>query len=192
MSATIIVEDGGGSNPNANSYVSIADADAFFLTSISNAQWDAASADLKTRVLLTATRILENSVEWAGFKANLSQPLQWPRVLARDPNQYGGAYYRRPDTYLAQYFDPTKIHKDLKNAFCEFARFILAGNNAADDRTADAPGKGVSKFEIFEGIKVEFDKKDQRPIVPDVVSFLLSDFGQVRSSKSGNARVSRV
>lgn len=192
MSATIIVESGSGDNTAANSYVTLAEANTYFQTALVHADWDAAADDLKTRVLLTSTRMLDNCVEWSGFKANISQPLQWPRVLSRDPNQYGGAYYRRPDTYLAQYWDSTKIPQGIKDAFCEFSNFILQSNNAGDNRLADAPGKGIDAFEIFEGIKIKFSKADQRPIVPDAVTFMLVNYGAVRSARGGNAKVTRA
>lgn len=192
MSAPIIVESGSGSDTSVNSYISLADANTYFAAAVVHADWDAATDDLKTRLILTAVKILDSCVEFNGFKANILQPLQWPRVEARDPNQYGGAYYRRPDTYLAQYFDSTTVPKGIKDATCEMARFLLQAQNASDDRTADAPGKGIEEFEIFQGLKVKFSKADQRPIIPDALNMMLSDFGVVKSNRAGNARVSRA
>ncbi len=192
MSATLIIEDGSGSNPEANSYSDVAYADAYFLAALIHADWDAASSDLKIRALITATRVIDTIVEFKGFKATLNQPLQWPRILSRDQNQYGGAYYQRPDSYLAQYYDSATVPKGVKDAVCDFAQVLITGNNNSDNRTDDAPGKGIGEFEIYQGIKVKFDKKDQRPIIPDSIAFGLLDFGAVRSSHSGNARVERT
>lgn len=72
---------------NANSFVSAADADAYFTDAIHAADWTAANSTTKDQALVTATRILDRQ-QWKGTKVSTSQPLTWPRdgVTDREGN----------------------------------------------------------------------------------------------------------
>ena len=188
MPATIVVEDGTG-RADANSYVSLAEANAFFETVPATNTWGAQTDDQKTRLCIAATRMLDACFSWNGFKINATQAVQWPRNLARDPNQYAGIFYRNPNTFLGQYYDPAKVPAKIKEATCQL---ILGLLDPTDDRTADRPGIGIDSFEIYEGVKVKFDSRYSRPVIPDFVSTMLLDFGSVRGTGSGNVRVGRA
>lgn len=62
------------------SYLSAADADAYFLTSFSNAEWAALTPAEKDVALIQATSWLEQLC-WKGEKCSDAQPLQWPRTI---------------------------------------------------------------------------------------------------------------
>lgn len=191
MAATLIVEDGSGLT-NSNAYLCVAEADAFFANHLQNAQWLAVTdADFKARLIITSSRIIDNCVDYKGWKAVIGQAMQWPRILARDENRFGGIFWLSPDSYLSQYFDPTQVPAVLKEAVCEMARFLLAGQLSSDDRMADAPGVGIDSFEIYEGIKVKFNSKSLRPIVPEFVNDILQQFGDVRGTGITFARMQR-
>lgn len=191
MSATITVGTGAGES-TANSYCSLVEAENFFATILDHAQWDAASTDTKNRLLITATRLIDGNFDFKGFKGFVTQALQWPRILARDANEYGGAYFLRAGISLGQYFDSTTIPPELKNAVCEYARFLLAANLDSDDRMSDPAGTGISSLEIYQGIKIAFDKGSARPVLPSSVSTMLMGFGSVRGGSMGSMRVARV
>lgn len=187
MPATIIVEDGTG-KADANSYVTLAEANAFFDTVPQVNTWGAQTDDQKTRLCLAATRMVDGCFVFNGYNSTLTQALQWPRFLARNSNQYAGAYFRNPNTFLGQYYDPQKVPALIKQITCEIVKSIL---DASDDRTADAPGTGIESFEVYEGVKVKFDTKARRPVIPDYVSTLALDLGYVRGGASGNVRIGR-
>jgi len=67
--------------PDANGYISPADADAFFATSFASAQWAALTAAEKQTAITEASRALEQ-VTWWGERCSTTQAWQWPRKLA--------------------------------------------------------------------------------------------------------------
>ena len=64
-----------------NSYCSLAEAEAFHSASPFGAGWAAerVTDDERTRALLAATRLLDETIVWAGTPARTSQARQWPR-----------------------------------------------------------------------------------------------------------------
>ena len=86
-------EDGTGVT-GANSYVSIAEADTYWLTDRNNdATWIASYTAQKQEVLIKATEYLDASVRslkggWVGTKKTQDQGLDWPRYDATDENGF--------------------------------------------------------------------------------------------------------
>ncbi|MDB4378625.1 hypothetical protein N9Z41_02525 [bacterium] len=66
---------------NTNSYVTIAEADAYFETRIDSAEWESANDDIKEQALVTATQLIDNR-PWIGAAVSSSQALAWPRKEA--------------------------------------------------------------------------------------------------------------
>lgn len=71
---------------NTNSYVTIADADAYFTTRIDADEWISAADELKEQALVTATQLIDDR-PWVGAAVSSSQALAWPRkdVIYYDP-----------------------------------------------------------------------------------------------------------
>ena len=64
---------------SANSYVSVADADAYFANLLSFDQWDGlGDEDTKARALITATAALDQLTFW-GDAVTTTQALRFPR-----------------------------------------------------------------------------------------------------------------
>lgn len=61
-----------------NSYVTVAEADAYFENRLDAAAWNTADDDMKTQALITAVTILDN-MNWAGVAVSESQSLAFPR-----------------------------------------------------------------------------------------------------------------
>lgn len=83
MAATIDATVGGST---ANSYVTLAEADAFFEEQPLSTAWDDATDDQKNRALIAATRRLDQEVyvgspasPLTGTSGGTTQALQWPR-----------------------------------------------------------------------------------------------------------------
>lgn len=114
---TIIVEDGSGLS-NSVSYVSAADATAYFLAR-GNATWAALSDAVKEECLVRATDFMVERyrLKWKGRRFSLTQALDWPRVgvTIEDPN---GSY---PQAYGLFEISYTTVPTEVKNACAELA-----------------------------------------------------------------------
>jgi len=66
------------SSASANSYVTLAEADAYFETVPSSSTWTDKSTDAKNRALISATRWID-SLNFLGDRCDEDQALKWPR-----------------------------------------------------------------------------------------------------------------
>lgn len=110
----LIVEDG-TIVANANSYVSVADADAYLANSLNYATWDGLSDDEKERLLIAATRWLDQRTKWSGTRIGAEQKLRWPRSGAYDCD----------DLPMAE----DAVPQAVRDAVCELACFIATPEN---------------------------------------------------------------
>lgn len=187
MPVAITVEDGTGLE-NSNSYVTLAEANTYFDSHPQNAGWSGlASDDLRNRYLVTAARVLDSCFEFNGFKVNQSQAMQWPRQGAVDRNSGNTGQRVSRSTIQDGYFPDDEVPQGVKDAQCEMARFLIAGN-----RMDDAPGTGIREFELTGSIRVAFEKGQLQNIVPDFVVNMLRNFGSFMSSRSGSVKLSRA
>lgn len=95
---------------NANSYVSVSDADTYFAARYGADDWSALSPTQKESLLITATRIIDN-LNFGGVKETAAQALEWPRLYVYD---------RRGDTIAT-----TSYPVHLTNAVLEQALVLL-------------------------------------------------------------------
>jgi hypothetical protein len=156
--------------PTANVYVTLAEADAFHEASLYGARWRGATVDEKRRALLTATRLLDEHIVWAGLPASTTQALAWPRTGVLDVQ--GGA--------LSTSVVPTRV----QHATAELARQLLA-----EDRTADSEiaAKGLTSLTVG-AISMSFDGVGgtTKPI-PDAVAALVAPWGAVQMAGGNRA-----
>lgn len=82
--ATIDATAGG---PQANCYLTLARADAYFADGLEDLRWDAFTSDEKTRALIAATTQLEGMRLWGG-PDTASQALHFPRAEDDCPAEY--------------------------------------------------------------------------------------------------------
>ena len=80
----LTVEDGTGL-VGADAYISVANADTYFLAS-ANATWAAATVPAKEVAIVKATRYMEKrfGTKWKGLIASSEQALGWPRRYVYD------------------------------------------------------------------------------------------------------------
>ena len=80
----LTVEDGTGL-VGADAYISVVNADTYFLAS-ANATWAAAAAPAKEVAIIKATRYIEKrfGTKWKGLIASSEQALGWPRRYVYD------------------------------------------------------------------------------------------------------------
>jgi hypothetical protein len=174
MPATLDTTIGGESS---NGYCTIAQADAYhdeLLSSVSDV-WAALSDDDKTRMLITATRLLDEHVEWVATPTTFTQRLAWPRagITTRQGNIV--ALDELPDA--------------LVQATAEFARQLSVTDRAADPALANVGLKALKAGPI----ELEFSGTQEAKVVPDAVWSLISLWAiQVDERTDGVSKVMRT
>nr|BDD45291.1 hypothetical protein 13 [bacterium] len=106
----IVIEDGTGVS-NANSYVSEAEADAYF-TARNNTTWASKTQAEKEAALIYATVYLDGHYYWVGHIANESQSLGWARTWAYDSE--------------GREIPSNIVPQRVKDACCELALYALS------------------------------------------------------------------
>ena len=158
MALVLVIEDGTGRS-DANSYASVADADAYHEAHLYATAWTGASTPNKEKALAMATRLVDGEFVFHGARRTTAQALQWPREGC--PDMDGG-------DVLAS----NAVPKGVVVATCELARELLVL-----DRTTAPPGEGISVQTNADQSQVVYSKKDRRQILTAVVMSLLCRFG---------------
>lgn len=138
---TITVEDG-TVVPNADSYVTVAEADAVLVEDIAldSAAWNALDEENKEEFLKVATRFLERRFRWYGLPTVSGQSLQWPRTKNFDDK--------------GDVINPGTIPKQLKDAQIELARYFTT---EPEDTVQIVDGGGIPKTWVTDGLSMTFD-----------------------------------
>lgn len=110
MAVTLVATAG---STSANSYISVADADAYFNNRLNSTNWESADPDDKSRALVMATDRIEQE-KFQGRKVDSGQRLQWPRYEVYDKND---------DLYATD-----AIPRPVQNATCELAILLLGSD----------------------------------------------------------------
>lgn len=66
-------------NKGINSYVTVAEGEAYFKDRLDSTGWSSADTTVKANALVTATSILD-SLYWTGVAVSSTQPLAFPRA----------------------------------------------------------------------------------------------------------------
>lgn len=110
-------------SPSANTYADLDEFNAYSASRFPQVAWFAtATDDQKSSALIAACRELNACFQWTGRAVDGVQALSWPRaaMLSRQG-------------YPIPLSGPTSIPIDLKNAQCEFALQLLAGDRLSDN-----------------------------------------------------------
>lgn len=153
---TFVVEDGTGL-PNANSYVSVGEADDILVTNIHNTAWAALDDPDKEKLLAWATRLVDTKATWYGHKAYSTSALRWPRkgVTSKDCVE----------------ILPNEIPENLKEAIAEMARYLVE-----NDRTVEQSRDGLESLRV-DVIDMKFDKNYRLTQLPTLIWQIVSDLG---------------
>jgi hypothetical protein len=156
MSFSFTVETGEGL-ANANSYISVAEADDEIALDVGNtAAWAALDDATKQLRIVYATRWLDDRAIWRGTKATATQALDWPRKDAKDLE--GCAVSQ------------TVVPIEVKHAVAKLANFLLA------EGEPDATSGYVSRLKA-DTFEVEFQKGFIRSTSPPFLRFALNGLG---------------
>ena len=124
MPLTVIATPGAS---NANSFVTIAEADAYVNAQMERTGWPVSDDD-KARALFAATADL-SALAYVGSRTATAQALAWPRIQAPNPDARNdnGWPYGIP-TWSQVFYDDDVIPQRIKDATCELAyRYAVAG-----------------------------------------------------------------
>ena len=155
-----------------NSYVDVAYADSFFADYLDSDTWNNTTEEMKSKALITATSLIDNSYIWKGVKYDENQALQFPRI-------YTGCQDGTPEGEV-----PTAI----KDATCIQAQYLLKNQNSlytVDDNIKSA-SLDVMKIEYFES------NYDELNVVDKMVSNMLSCYGKIKPSVNSDNRIFNV
>ena len=107
-----------------DTYITLAEADAYFATTLNNSAWDALSDATKEITIKSATRKLETLI-YTGVKQVDTQALEFPRY-------YGNSHYDGTPT-------------EVKNACAEIA---LSLYNNQNNKALEAQALGISSMSL--------------------------------------------
>ena len=159
---------------NANSYVTLAEANSYFETSPSSTQWDNKTDDKKNRALIAATRWIDTLVFY-GDRCDESQALKFPRTN-----------YQVDGVELAC----STIPNNIKYAQYELARALA---NDTDAMTGNTGTAGVPSEVKIGDLEVKYNKSSQSTgtvnNIFDVYPWLQSFLGAYCSGGSGSYQV---
>lgn len=118
-------------SPNANSYLTVSDAQSYMGERLNTSDWDNASTDEQEAALISATRRLDQE-HWEGTRTDpdpADQALEWPRNNTEDQNGH--------------VYDNDIIPQPIKDATAELALAMLG-----EDLLSDTGLEGFEEVEI--------------------------------------------
>lgn len=131
----LIIEDGTNIS-NANSLVTLSEADAYF-TARAITTWTGTDS-AKQAALIRAMQYL-NGLSWQGLPVVYNQPLAWPRCYVNLPS--------------GDYWPQGEIPKQVKDAQCEIALRWLIGEDLTPDMD---PGGQIIRERIEGAMEIEY------------------------------------
>jgi hypothetical protein len=152
MTATIIATPGAA---DANSYITLAEAQAYADGDIDAVEWYAASTDQKVRALITATRNLD-LVGFVGTRSTTTQALAWPR---------------KDFTTTEKTYADDEIPAEIKQATYELAKslvkdMVIAGQVAGSTPLIPGiPNAGLKRVKL-DVMEIEWKPDAQTAITP--------------------------
>ncbi len=161
---------------DSNSYISLIDAETVMESVYYKTDWAAATDGNKNIVLVQATRMLDEQVDFYGTRTNTTtQALEWPRY--NNPMRTGTNGY-------INYWDQNELPEWL-----EYATTILANSLLGENRGADSDTRGYKYLKV-DVLAIEVDKNDRPGVLPDDVWEIVKFYGD--KSLKGSKFIKRV
>jgi hypothetical protein len=166
----LTVEDGSGL-ANANSYLSVADADTYNTNHTNSTDWGNASTAEKEQALRRATQYIDMmyGARWKGIRVYETQALAWPRANVTD---YDG--------YL---IDHDEMPQKLKDACAEAAERLITEEMMPDQSdTGTVKSRSVRVGPISESLAYTDGDPSEKayPKVDKLLRELLQTTGLIR------------
>jgi hypothetical protein len=157
--APVLVVETGAIVAGANTYATLAEADAFFQDSVDTV-WFSASERNKKVALISAVRYMQQRyrMQWKGARMDAFQALDWPRRGVDVPDFFDPYYTNAfvPNNFENSAFVPTNvIPNEVKVAQLLLARATLDSSGASTVVLQPALGR-VTKREKLGDLEVEY------------------------------------
>jgi hypothetical protein len=166
----------------ANSYCTVAEADAYFSTSFNRTVWTSASVPNKEIALIESSRLLDTMVVWRGYRATVEQSIGWPRSYVYDPDRELGNIAYMDSGLGGPYLSSEVIPRQVKAIVYELAYSVLENsgfNPVENDLTSLKIGS----------IKIDFSEKVKNQGFPQIVRDMLVKWGEYSVRSSNEMRV---
>lgn len=170
-----LIIDATVSGASANSYVTLAEAIAYFEGRLFADAWTSASVADQNAALVWAASIIDTRVRWKGTLPTYTQSRAWPRAQVDDPIANDG-----------RWIDSTIVPKAIKDAQCEMSMSLLTA-----DRTADPDLAGYTNIQVG-SLSIGVDKSTVAKTLPTGVIEMLSPYGQIAGTGFSYAQVERT
>jgi len=141
---------------NANSYLTLAEANTFFDAHLYATVWASKSDATKTVALIMATREIDRRYEWAEYPTTITQALQWPRIGIMERSGL-------------ELIGDTVIPVELKDATALYAQALMVA-----DRTADSDIETLGITSLSAGpVSLSFESSVRAKPIPDSVRAMI-------------------
>lgn len=132
------------------------------------ADWNAASDDDKIAALIWATALLDQFVDWNGYKATREQALRWPRSGVYDPDNF----------YVPLNIIPVRIMEIT----AQLAWELIKVNRLQEPATT---GLGVDSVTVGP-IQAAIDPNQAFAFIPKYLQAMLAQWGILNGMASGS------
>jgi hypothetical protein len=162
---------------SANSYLSVADADTLaesYSTAIQDS-WLALGDDEKGRYLVSATRNLNNSFRFLGYRTTDAQALEWPRTNVARDGIYNPTYEVNVYTGSIGVLDDQTIPKFLEEATFLYAVELINGDTTATDENV-----AIKKLQVDGVMSIEYKEEvaQNKGAIPNQVYLIVRKYGK--------------
>lgn len=165
---TVVVDVG---SSTANSYATVAEADAYFESAYGRTLWLSIDEEDKGRLLISASRYLDQFIDWAGYRYGPTQSMAWPRTYVEIHDHH---------------FPNNEIPNTVKVATFELAYHMFeSGTPLSFD------GQAVDRVKVGP-IDVEFSKGAIDEGLPKFIEDLVGAFGTPIRRSDNRVRVVRL
>jgi hypothetical protein len=164
---SLVLEDGTGV-VTANAYATVAEIAAILSSNI-HSTWMAMDQDSQEKLVIWATRVLDERVKWFGQKSHQTSGLAWPRAGTKDKEGYP--------------IDDNLVPRQVKVAVAVLAEHLVAGNPDVVDTTAN---KKMVKVDVVE---LEFDPRITNRKWPAEVDLIIEGLGYGTFGRGGPKRI---
>lgn len=185
MACTIDASVGG---VGANSYASIAAADAYHAGHLESERWSSLETGQKCQALQQATIALDSRMRWIGFQSFPTQALAWPRIGAIGRNGYEVASNVIPVEVIRATADLAR-RLALRSLEVQAA---AGGGGAATFKSIKA-GPVTLEYNTAGAVAAATDVSLDTDMVGDEVYYMLEGLGRLRVRGSvGSVSLRRV
>ena len=155
-----------------NGYASLEEVDTSLAENIHADNWFSLSEGDRERMIVFASKFLDDRTRWSGAKTVETSPMRWPRsgITDRDGRTIGD----------------NEIPEQLKRTVAYIARYYVA-----QDRTIERDQDGLDSL-VVDVIELEFREGYSLSSVPSSLQYMLEGLGTIRGGSTTFGNVLRT